>query len=813
VNIVVAYLIGGLFVSLICRRVLIAVTLAFVLGTFLSPESPEYWCILGGLAACLYPLTRFWVTHRQSGTSTLAPANVWPWGGNSSAALPVSQAVSAVTIHSPTLSHDSPVPHATFPRSPAPRSLSTWLREEVRQWRLSAPGWIAFRRLAWLETTHMVWDVVPMVVGCGILSWWVTYLPTVGTKPSDGLVAFALHSWKLILLVAGIRSFQSGAAFQQQRFAAERGISPGLVWLSKHAVWLGLTLLLVVLLTAWAPVKTALLGMHFPYWLFLLQLMMIYAVGQLLSMLLRSSLLAICIAAAVLLFLGIMFEFLTLLGSSTVGGALLLLGALFLASFCHAGHWVLERSTRRSWVRLTLLLVLPLLFIGGNFVRHRIQDVPRVAAPFHTATYWAAPPPEAAATAALYREAERAMAATARTMPVPRQQEASERTAFDGWVHATADERQSLQRNREARDLLHQAVARPDCVLWTSVESYRDLELRSIFQLRKLLLLEARQLEADGELEQALARYVSVVRMARHYASHGDEYIYHNSLLGMDYSLKWMDHWLTRPGQTVELLQTASRQLSEELQKFPRWSETIPATYFQGRPWAVAGKVELHSHQTPPVMAFFLGLLDTYARHAPWERTRRIRLWDARTVIAQVEANSLENQLAVQNARLSWPITSADQQRIDRDIANTPLFPDQEDWRNWRVIATQAELTRRLLTLKLALVASRVKSQKLPERLVDLYPEFLHRLPLDPWTGQPFGYEPVGMTADTGIFRSGYDEPAETGPLLWTANGSEQTPVPVSRNPQTGRTRYALGGVVDSEHIAGEIYYVKIPEP
>jgi hypothetical protein len=69
--------------------------------------------------------------------------------------------------------------------------------------------------------------------------------------------------------------------------------------------------------------------------------------------------------------------------------------------------------------------------------------------------------------------------------------------------------------------------------------------------------------------------------------------------------------------------------------------------------------------------------------------------------------------------------------------------------------------------LQLALLAYRHEHGRLPESLEELVPEYFELLPLDPWSGREFGYEP-----------DGYSSPVETQlgevlsarqPLLWSA--------------------------------------------
>src|SRR5205085_919233 len=79
-------------------------------------------------------------------------------------------------------------------------------------------------------------------------------------------------------------------------------------------------------------------------------------------------------------------------------------------------------------------------------------------------------------------------------------------------------------------------------------------------------------------------------------------------------------------------------------------------------------------------------------------------------------------------------------------------------------------VNRRAALMCVALAAYRLDHQNYPAHLADLVPEYLKELPLDPYSSQPFVYQPVGLNLPLDCWMPG----SETNrieahrPLFWS---------------------------------------------
>ncbi|MEK6260474.1 MAG: hypothetical protein AABP62_17790 [Planctomycetota bacterium] len=262
-------------------------------------------------------------------------------------------------------------------------------------------GWRTWQRLVWQErhreSLHL--GLLAIVCSVGVL----LALFRFGPNPSDS-ITFAVIGLIVPLPVAmGVLGFRFDAAGQQLRFLANRGSSPLAIWLAKQVVWLprafwipavawGVACLAELLFIPSVPggsfwirrlgagsnhnVITATVHM-LPHWNAVLWFVLLsYAVGQLMAMLLRQFVIA---AAASLLLSSVLAGWLALMVHYdvprwwSVGG---IVAWILLMTAWYSRHWLLERRTWPVFGRLSIGLLAPPLLVLGAVATYRWLEVP-----------------------------------------------------------------------------------------------------------------------------------------------------------------------------------------------------------------------------------------------------------------------------------------------------------------------------------------------------------------------------------------------------------------------------------------------------
>lgn len=214
-----------------------------------------------------------------------------------------------------------------------------------------------------------------VIVGLFLLSFLLfcipLLLPTESGLPQDQdqtVVVWAIAKAALAICGCGVLTFQGDRFLNRIRFLADRGISPRLTWLTRHAVpasLAGLGLLLALLVAQRTQPATSPDLLHIAVGSSCLLAILVYAVAQWIGHLLPSPVLAM-IAAPFLSLASLGYAIFTAI---TVGISPWLLAPLlalpFLATYLTMRPWMDSRYSRSFWlthaVTLTLFLGLPWL--------------------------------------------------------------------------------------------------------------------------------------------------------------------------------------------------------------------------------------------------------------------------------------------------------------------------------------------------------------------------------------------------------------------------------------------------------------------
>jgi len=177
-----------------------------------------------------------------------------------------------------------------------------------------------------------------------------------------------------------------------------------------------------------------------------------------------------------------------------------------------------------------------------------------------------------------------------------------------------------------------------------------------------------------------------------------------------------------------------------------------------------------------------------------YERARRLvdiaqrgRNADAERVDQFLRVDAPLNQLwpAIEERNWSLPLPpQVDEHEATREFESTLAVNDLAYRRN-NLYQSYVDVVRnyRFLTTELALLAYAKENDAYPAELIELVPDYLDALPLDPWTAQPFEY--IGPDF-AGTIEQKYGSSITRFPLLWSRDyrGLELVSSPTPENPE-----------------------------
>lgn len=606
-----------------------------------------------------------------------------------------------------------------------------------------------------------------------------------------GEAQFGMREPIAIGLVAILASLMGSCVFlaeqegQQFRFFADRGVGLRVVWLSKLAVWLPVAVIathaigFMALFGAVGPIEVHRIARAYDLNSLAPIPWIAFACGQLASMLIARGLVAgfvgLVLSGVVIAWHWLMLR----LGVPLWWSVAPIPAALLAETWFRAPDWLLERCGRRPWLRLAAALFVPFVALSGSVAAYRVLEIPGGGPGFSPAEFVRPVTAEERETAELYGMAVAAI----RPLPtdeIPFDANDDSQFARDGWDHATPLDRAWVERNHHAIERLLEISWRPACAFGDGGGSD---ELPAISRSHglsnyglKLLLLDARRLESEGDLDAALERYLSVVRISHHVATRGHLMGYGQMM--EHFVNRRMPLWAAHPDQTTDRLRRAIRELESLARAAPTPSDAIKAEYLARRHDLDEGP---GPSLNPPGFREDEAIRFMLRRLLPFEQARAHRLLDCQT---QQAIEKLDTVTAAM-ARDDWVV------RWFGDGANNATRVNFHEWAgigawqrttatdvtmgdsgSWASLAALDETQRRALRLILAIKAWQIEHGELPKSLDQLVPAYFDRVPLDPWTGEPFGYEPAGFPI---AFE--FEQPARFTarlgqPILWSAGAS-----------------------------------------
>src|SRR5258708_5696909 len=102
----------------------------------------------------------------------------------------------------------------------------------------------------------------------------------------------------------------------------------------------------------------------------------------------------------------------------------------------------------------------------------------------------------------------------------------------------------------------------------------------SRMKLRRRAFVERASSPSPSELAEALNRYVSVLRLARHVASRGTMEHWREGLMIEELVYQSIPAWAAHPDQTLELIEMGFSRVRQEVSQFPSLRDALLTQQF-----------------------------------------------------------------------------------------------------------------------------------------------------------------------------------------------------------------------------------------
>ncbi len=604
-----------------------------------------------------------------------------------------------------------------------------------------------------------------------------------------------------VVPLAGANVFAGDQRNYQFRFLADRGITPRLVWWSRHPVWIAgnvvwLVLLLVpMLVQLGGPILAPELRSYSVFLAFpattVLSIPLAYCFGQLCSMSFRSGIL--CGTFAIVgSFLLVYWAFaMSILEVPILWSVLPIPVVLLIATRVRTKGWMLESNRPKSWLPAVLVLLAPGVAIVAGVCLYRAFQYPWVEPGFDVAAFTAPASPAAVETAKMYVRA-RDLASG----------EASE------------------EKNDEAIELILKASERREC---DRLSKYLTAPhyLEDVGELRALVCGAGERFEKEGDLDRAAEQYLAVLRMAQH--------LYldpRNASSAQSTELKALEDlagWSYQPGQTKDRVLKALREVEALTSRTAPVDNAIKESHVTVDKVFQGDMDDMFMWIDPNLIQESVPVLTIY--WMPWERERARRRLRMLTSAELERYRQTQSSLAGghQVSLPTGPSASVENQRQYRRQWWRRATPDA--WidsisSGFAIEALAAtEWYRRTARIKMALAAWQLDHPSLPEALDEMKGEYLAEIPVDPYSGESFVYFPKGVDVPIARFESAS---GETKVLLEADRPFFWSPGPVLRVDRTKSSpmnKYLLWDgtktlpAMSPQEVWGAGYIYAIPKP
>ena len=634
-------------------------------------------------------------------------------------------------------------------------------------------SWAVFCRRDWERKTATQTgtgdDSLSVLAGLRALLWLTVRqgrvlalsLAVVGLLLGFLLPVYGLVIWPAFTLLAGVLCgtwmFASEQTEESYRFLGGQRLPLGRFWLVKLSCWLAVAMGVAFLTLLGAAIRvgagdeeqwihatysrsnfvghllgdsmivTAMgLGFFQTVWL-----VYGFAIGQVIAIVSRKSAVGVVIALLVsLLVVGLWLPSLLLGGMrawQVLAVPLLLLAAGRLFLWAWAGA---RLGTRRPALGLAACGGVAAAWIAGNLYYRPLQ-VQDVGAPVDAAAYEASlPTPEKNKAGRLIQQA------------------ATEFTAEEkkpgAWPQAEPKLGRWIERMFESAwpKHLEEAAALPLGVVADPLTTTKESSLAAVGQsgeMARLLTDRALQLQARGDGRAALDHLVWALALSRNLRHRALQMSYRTGRGAEETALRGLDQWLDKLGPRPKLLRRALNELTRHEDQTPPPTEYLEAEYVNLLRRFDAVPHELFPSSKKATSRESLSGLNTelvaLAWQTPWERARQIRrlneMFTARLDAAGTPYWELPEASGV---RRPWPFGPGPEWGQQLLYSAAHIEPGV------RASETLDLCRVRAARMRLALALHEAENGKPAKRLRDLVPRYLTALPADPFSGKPFHY-------------------------------------------------------------------------
>ena len=259
-------------------------------------------------------------------------------------------------------------------------------------------------------------------------------------------------------------------------------------------------------------------------------------------------------------------------------------------------------------------------------------------------------------------------------------------------------------------------------------------------ELALLVFESAEPLQSEGKLDAALERYVAVVRIAvtmRRQSWNGVGSANNLELRACEQ----LAGWAAQGGQTPQRVLAGLRSMEQQWGDPPSCCDVIKRRYLWDLDLLLTDQTSTRNEL--PSLTFALGL--------PWERARTIRLYNQLTQVEFARCTDSDKELAA-GGFVARPSPISDSPVVQSDITYRRVRPLVEPYATYAWESDElrqcleVETYRRATRLILALEAWKLEHGRLPKLLDDLKGKYFDQLPVSPYSGGAFLYEPKGLT-------------------------------------------------------------------
>ncbi len=546
----------------------------------------------------------------------------------------------------------------------------------------------------------------------------------------------------LASLVAGVGVFGEQGGPGPRLFLVHHGVRPGAVWGRRIWTWgLGMAAFLAAFLVAFAIIRrveaTGRVQSEYDLVAVAASLVDAFAVGLVCGMAIPRRLTAAMVGVIGVLAIAPGQVMLATMGM-VPGWSLLLTPAILIGvSRAWAGDWMGEREGAWPWARLGLFLAVPLGLLGSSYVAYRAWGVPDVGPQFDLAAARGQAIPPGQDAAEDYRRAVAQLGPG--VAPTPAGMELTDTVAETvverGWNPKQAEVVAWWRENGQALGLARQAAAKPRAQFHSfeglTLATPSDPVVQEVRRLALLLALDARECLSRGDLPGAWGDILAQLRMAGQLAESTPSIAQlaiaaqvHRRAAGL--AIEWAGDPRQSPGSI--------RAARDDLKRLPPLPSAAAAIRLESM--AIDGTLDLPAEEilslirgggTALTTSESLGF--SWLIAPPWERVRAKRLGRRRAA-----------EILPEVGREPWERSR--QADFDALPAGSPLLRQVFAAFGAVVHVLDRETTRRrALEQVLALRWWQLDhGGEYPGALGDLVPARLDRLPLDPYSGRPFGY-------------------------------------------------------------------------